>query len=84
MRREEGFFLRVVFSVHSHSLQLPSGPTEQKTVFITTRPLPLCPERKSVCVCVCVCVCVSCDDISDSFEFGGEKAIKQRGAELQR
>lgn len=44
------FCLLILFCVHGHSLQPPSGPTEQKTVFITRRPLPLCPERKSGCV----------------------------------
>lgn len=62
----------LVFFTQGHSLQPPSGPTEQKTVFITTQTLPLCPERKSAwvfvklgCLCrrtlsvnVCECVCV--------------------------
>lgn len=44
-----------IFCTQGHSLQPPSGQTEQKTVFITRRPWPLCPERKSARVCVCVC-----------------------------
>lgn len=66
-----------VFCTQGHSLHPRFGPTEQKTVFISRRPLPLCPEWKSACMgacvkcevtsafepCVCLCLCVSCDDV---------------------